>query len=201
MNNNKYQLSKIYTIRHPDTDKFYIGSTCQQYLSKRFASHKKDYINKSSLSINSKNPTSSTILFNMGIDDCYIELLENYPCNSKLELEKREGELIRIHKDNIVNKNISGYDYKNNKTKYNKQYNEDNKEHIANLHKQYSKDNKEHISNRQKQYRKDNKEELKIKKKEYSKIKYTCECGLEMLIGAKSRHEKSQKHTNYMQTI
>jgi len=41
-------------------------------------------------------------------DDCYIELLELFPCNSKMELEKREGELMRLHLSKIVNKHIEG---------------------------------------------------------------------------------------------
>ena len=42
METNKYQNGKIYTIRHPETDKFYIGSSTQS-LSKRLAKHKGNY--------------------------------------------------------------------------------------------------------------------------------------------------------------
>jgi hypothetical protein len=38
--------------------------------------------------------------------DAYIELLEQYPCNSREELNRREGSYIR--KINCVNKNIAG---------------------------------------------------------------------------------------------
>jgi hypothetical protein len=41
-------------------------------------------------------------------DDVYIELLELFPCNSRMELEKREGELMRLHLSKIVNKHIAG---------------------------------------------------------------------------------------------
>jgi hypothetical protein len=41
-------------------------------------------------------------------DDCYIELLELFPCNSKEELCKREGELQRLHIDKLVSKRIEG---------------------------------------------------------------------------------------------
>jgi hypothetical protein len=90
---NKYQNSKIYTIRSHQTDLFYIGSTCNS-LSKRFNEHK------------SQNQTSSKKIIDYG--DAYIELLELFPCNSKIELNKREGELIRFYKDNIVNVKIDG---------------------------------------------------------------------------------------------
>jgi len=90
---NKYQNGKIYTIRSPHTEKFYIGSTCQT-LCKRFYKHNHDTQNLSSHKI-----------INLG--DAYIELLELFPCNSKDELNKREHELIRLNKDNIVNIKLS----------------------------------------------------------------------------------------------
>ena len=84
-----YKTGKIYTIRSPQSDKFYIGSTCTS-LAKRFYKHKND-----------PQHLSSYQLIELG--DAYIELLEAFPCNSKEELNKREHELIRLHKDNIVN--------------------------------------------------------------------------------------------------
>ena len=39
---NKFHNSKIYTIRSPQTDKYYIGSTTQ-ILCKRLTNHKTDY--------------------------------------------------------------------------------------------------------------------------------------------------------------
>jgi hypothetical protein len=63
-----YQNGKIYTIRSPNTDKFYIGSTTQP-LFKRFYSHKCIH-----------NSTCSKEIFQCG--DAYIELLEDYKCSS-----------------------------------------------------------------------------------------------------------------------
>ena len=40
--------------------------------------------------------------------NAYIELLELFPCNSKMELSKREGELQRQHRADIVNFRIEG---------------------------------------------------------------------------------------------
>ena len=71
-----------------------IGSTCQEYLSRRFQEHKR-----------STNKTKSKILIDFG--DAYIELLEKFPCETLQELHKREGELIRI-KDTCVNVCIAG---------------------------------------------------------------------------------------------
>jgi hypothetical protein len=84
---------RIYSIRSPNTDKIYIGSTTMT-LAKRIYQHKKR-LNCSSIEI-----------INMG--DAYIELLENYECKDKNELHRREGELQRQYKDICINKKIEG---------------------------------------------------------------------------------------------
>lgn len=87
-----YLNGKIYTIRSYQTDMFYIGSTTAP-LTKRFSQHNCNY---------NKNKHSNIIeIFKHG--DAYIELLEEFPCKNKNELNKREGELIRQHKNNCVN--------------------------------------------------------------------------------------------------
>jgi hypothetical protein len=191
METNKYSLGKIYTIRHPDTDKFYIGSTCEKYLSNRFAKHKSQY--KGILP-----KTRAVLLFDLGVDDCYIELLETYPCNNKAELEKREGELMRLHKDNIVNRKIEG------RTK--KEYRTDNKEIIKEHRKEYYETNKEQIDNQHKQYyevTKDNKHQYYEANKEHilnrQKQLYTCVCGATIQHTEKPRHNKSKKHLKFME--
>ena len=113
-----YQNGKIYTIRSYQTDDVYYGSTTQP-LSKRLSTHKRLY----KLWLNKKHNyvTSFEIV---KYDDCYIELYENCPCNSKSELEKREGEYIRNNK--CVNKYIP--------CRSKKQYREDNKDNIKQKH-------------------------------------------------------------------
>jgi hypothetical protein len=114
-----------------------------------------------------KNITSHEII---KYDDHYIELLENYECKDKSELRRREGELQREHKDNIVNSRIECRNKKewclNNKEKikaYHKKYQIDNKEKIKKNRKQYQIDNKEKL----KQYRIDNKEKIDERNKKY----------------------------------
>ena len=109
-----YENSKIYTIRSHQTDMIYIGSTTQP-LSKRLVGHKSKY--KMYLNKKYNYVTSFEII---KYDDCYIELLENYPCDNKEQLHKIEGEYIR--KLDCLNKVIPG------RTK--KQYREDNKDKI-----------------------------------------------------------------------
>jgi len=84
-----YANGKIYTIRCRNDDTLiYVGSTTQT-LSQRMTQHRSKY----------KGKKQNCSLFKYIIDsdwsDWYIELYENYPCNDKVELEKREGEIIR----------------------------------------------------------------------------------------------------------
>lgn len=89
---NKYQRGQIYAIRSHQTDLIYIGSTTQP-LHKRFYAHK-----------HISNSCSSKAILQYA--DAYIELIEDFPCNSKKELEKREGGLIRETK--CVNRSYNG---------------------------------------------------------------------------------------------
>lgn len=130
-NKNKYHNGKIYTLRSYQTDKFYIGSTCQ-LLSRRKAEHK----------LRKRNDISK-------LDDFYIELLENFKCENKDELNKREGELIRQNKNKCINKNVAG--------RTGKEYREENKEKIKTNDKIFRDNNKEKIKEYQKQYRLKNK--------------------------------------------
>ena len=184
--NNKYNNSFIYTIRSPHTDKFYIGSTTQK-LCKRFANHKASY---NSYLSNVGNHVSSYKIIELG--DSYIELLEQINCDSKIQLEMREGELIRIHKDLCINKIMVGRTDKQYRLdnadiikQRKKQYRQDNADKIkqhyhdnadknkqyrldnADKIKQYNIDNVDNIKQQQKQYRQDNADKIKQQKKQY----------------------------------
>lgn len=119
-----YQNGKIYSLRSYQTDDIYIGSTTQS-LALRKGGHQRDYKRYS----NGKYHfvTSFNII---KFDDCYIELIEKYSCNSKNELEKREGELIRER--DCVNKIVVGRTPK----EYKKKYRDENKQKISEKNKQ-----------------------------------------------------------------
>ena len=140
----KYSNGKIYCIKSPNTDKYYIGSTCQE-LDDRFYGHLKCY----KYYIIDKNKAYVTSYEILKYESSYIELIELYSCSSKAELEKREGEIMIQHKPNIVNNHISG----RGKKEVNRAYHESHKEQS----KQYYQINKEKILNYQKQYYKSNK--------------------------------------------
>ena len=148
----KYQQGKVYCIKSPHTPNIYIGSTIRP-LSYRMSLHNYHYRKHTK---GEHGNISSFDIIKFG--DAYIELIENFPCANKEELEKREGEIIR-ESPNSINNNIAG------RTK--QQYYEDNKESILERHKQYYEDNKESIREHSKQYYEDNKESIREYAKQY----------------------------------
>ena len=153
---NKYNNGKIYKITNNINNECYIGSTCQE-LIKRLYDHKRLY--KLWLIDNLKNPfIASYILFNSYLlQNCKIELLENYPCLNKQELFLREGYYVKLL--NTINKNIPG------RTK--KEYSLNNKDKIAEQQKIYQINNKDKIAEQAKQYRIINKDTIAEQSKQY----------------------------------
>ena len=101
MSINRYQNGKIYAIKSPETKMVYIGSTCGN-LRNRLSKHKSNL--KSYLNGNYCYTTSYEIV---KYNNSYIELLENHSCNTKEELNRREGQIMRAT-ENCVNKYIIG---------------------------------------------------------------------------------------------
>lgn len=178
----KYENGKIYTIRSPQCEKYYIGSTTQP-LCKRLAKHKLNYDCYQTDDVKNNYMTSFEILQYV---DSYIELLENYPCKSKEELNKREGELIRLHKEDIVNKNVAG--------RTRKEYRDENKAKIKDYNKVYFQQNKIQLAEQRKEYVKKYQQDNREKIREQRKEKCVCLCGCEYTRIHKSRHEQSKKH-------
>ena len=207
-----YQNAKIYKIWDNNYTECYVGSTIQD-LSVRMAEHRRKY--KSFLDGKAKRvDTSAFKLFDKyGLENCRIELHELYPCNSKIELVKREGEQIR--NSNCVNRCIAGRSFKEyyeeNKDyiaerqkkydegrkdftkEYQRQYHQENKDKIQKQTKEYWEQNKTKLHEKQKQYRENNAETIKERNKET----YRCQCGVTLAKGKKSRHNKSLKHQQY----
>ena len=85
---NKYQNSKIYAIRNTIDNDIYIGSTTMA-LCQRMVKHRCEAKTRPS------KQKLITKMNELGIENFYIELIENYPCENVELLRKREGELIR----------------------------------------------------------------------------------------------------------
>jgi hypothetical protein len=158
---------KIYAIKSNQTELIYIGSTIKE-LDIRFSEHKSDYKRY----INGKTHFVSSFEI-LQYEDVYIELIEDYTCNNKTELKRREGIIIQEKlKQNIcVNKYIAGR-----------------------IHTEYLKEHREQKKEHYKEYREQHKEQIK----EYKKQKFTCECGSIIGIDRRARHNKSIKHLEYI---
>tara|TARA_R110000803_G_scaffold32014_3_gene70873 strand:- start:858 stop:1403 length:546 start_codon:yes stop_codon:yes gene_type:complete len=156
-----YQKSQIYKIINDALpDLVYYGSTSNT-LSKRFGQHK----------CKSSNTCTSKQLFNCDVKP-QIFLVENYPCNSKIELKARERWY--IENNECVNKQVPNRTQKEyaleNKDKikdYKKEHYQDNKEQISKQIKQYQLDNKEQIKLQRAKHYQDNKERILAKAKQY----------------------------------
>jgi len=98
-----YKNGKMYMIYAcvDGADEVYIGSTTQT-LSKRMSGHRSSY--------NHKYISSSILFDKYGIEHCKIELICNFPCETKDELNREEGRYIRERE--CVNKNVAGQTYK-----------------------------------------------------------------------------------------
>ena len=62
-----------------------------------------------------------------GTENCKIELIEEYPCENKIQLQKREG--FHIQNTHCVNKRVEGQDLT--RQEYDAQYWLNNKERIS----------------------------------------------------------------------
>jgi hypothetical protein len=100
---NKYQQGQIYKIVDNAYTKTYYGSTTSR-LSARMAQHRSQY---NAFKNGKRYKYMCFDLFDeFGFENCKIELVELYPCNSKNELEQREG--YYIQNNTCSNKNITG---------------------------------------------------------------------------------------------
>lgn len=160
-----YGNGKIYELYDKNTNEMiYIGSTTQP-LYKRLGEHKKDC----------KKFDSNIYRYIRENDiDFGIRLLENFACENKDELCKKEGEIQRIHKDRIKNTNIAGrtgkeyYQENIDKIKeYDKKYKQENPDKIKEGSKNYYQENIDRIKENKKKYYQENVDKIKENKNKY----------------------------------
>ena len=180
---NKYENGKIYKIVCNITGEIYYGSTIET-LKERLRKHKKI-----------DNPCVSKNILDRG--DYKIELIENYPCNNKYELEEQEATYIRnntcinITIPHRTKKEYKKQYYKNNQEKF-KEYYENNKERLNEIKKN------DRINNPDK-YKQQEKNRKNIKERyEKRKEKIKCECGCIIARGGIAEHKRSNKHLKLM---
>jgi len=170
-------IGKVYKIISTKGSEIYIGSTFRS-LKERSWEHKTD-------------KCSSTILFDKyGVDSCSIEMIKEYEVYDKEQLRAYEQLWMNNYKNQVVNEQNSFCIEKLRK----KQHYEDHKEYYSEYHKQYYEDHKEEHSEYNKQYYEENKDKIL----EQQKQKYTCGCGSTITKGNKPRHERTQKHQDWV---
>ena len=180
-----YSSGKIYMVypkvEDPDEGDVYYGSTVDT-LARRMNGHR------------SKNKCSSKILFDKyGVENCFIELVEEYPCETREQLNKKEGEYIRANK--CINKRIAGrtikeyyVEHHDKMKEYHKEYRIDNKDKYKEYSKQYKIDNRDNILEYHKQYY----DKTKDKISEQNKQKASCPiCNKELTKINMTRHIKT----------
>jgi hypothetical protein len=123
--------------------------------------------------INSTYSCTAFLLFDKyGVENCKIELVENYPCESKEELRKREGYWMK--QETCVNKRMAGrtkpeyyLEHQDKFREYRKQYKQEHRDTISEKGKYYRMNNTEKIKESARQYWLNNIERIKEKHKEY----------------------------------
>jgi hypothetical protein len=103
-----YSKAKIYRIVSEKTDRLYVGSTTRPLLQ-RYREHRnlhKRYV-KGKTRAHHTCTSSSIFKYN----DARIELIEEYPCANKLQLDKREAQIIADHLPNVVIRFLPGREW------------------------------------------------------------------------------------------
>ena len=164
----RYQRGKIYTVRCYDDDTaIYVGSTIEP-LSARMSKHR------------CSKKCSLYQYVNGNWENWYIELYEEYPCNNKQLLQKREGEIIRLI-GNINKKDVG---------RTRKEHYESNKEQLIKKQKEYYEANKKTVLEYKKKYHEANKKKIN----ENKKVKVICDhCWCELNKSSLKTHQKSKK--------
>ena len=147
-----YQNSKIYKLWSPSKNIVYIGSTTQP-LCKRLVVHLSYY--KAYNNDNTKKYYTSFMV--LECNDYKIELLEEYKCNNRQQLEQKEGEYIKNNE--CCNKYIAG--------RTTQEYYIDNIDKIKEQSKQYRITNADKIKEQMKEYYITNADKIKEHMKEY----------------------------------
>ena len=186
MEENKFSLGKIYEVTDKDCNECYIGSTCEKFLGNRMSRHRwsyRRYLKKA----DNRFQSIFELFDKYGMDNCKIVLLEDFPCNSKKELEDREGYYIQnttclnyrvagrkskqYYRDNIEQIQQYHLNNKERKKEYMKNYRLLNRERLRQQTKDYHEKHKDQINARKREYWKENQPELTRKQREKYNLK------------------------------
>ena len=175
----RYKNGKIYKLVCDATPIVYYGSTIKT-LSLRLSHHK------------SHKTCCSRELFELG--NVSIELVEEYPCNNKYELQSRERFYIEFMLNNFTHRVICNERIP---TRTKQEYNQDNRDSINEKCRKYHQNNKEYRNENRRKYYLDNKDATDKKRNE----KFNCECGGRYTRSGKSQHFKTNIHKEYINAL
>ena len=175
-----YSKSCIYMLHYKDDtelENIYIGSTTNFKMRKSI--HKSCCCNPNNKKYNDKK--YQYIRTNGGWNEWIMIWLEDYPCNSKRELQLREDQIMLQYENRINEQRAS---------RNRKQWYEENKERLIEKAKEYYEDNKDKIAEYKKEYYENNKQQIA----EYNKEKIKCNiCGFESTRHHLKRHQRTKK--------
>ena len=201
----RYEKGVIYRIvcKDPTIKDVYVGSTCN--FTQRKWAHKTRCNNDCNFSI------YKFIRENGGWEN--FEMLEiiKYPCETKRELESKEREYIDLLGGTLnchIPTRTPKERYETNKTEIltkQQQYNIKNKEKRKEYDKEYYQANKQSAIDRAKEWKANNREAVNKSEQKYrDKNKETrtatimCGCGKNYTKQNKTRHERTPRHTNWI---
>ena len=177
-----YNKAKIYRISAGDLT--YYGSTTQP-LCNRMGSHRDDFRT-------GKGCASALVL--QQDPEAKIVLVEDFPCENREQLNAREQHYIETQPCVNKYKAYTGLTEAEYNAQYQVQRYQENKEAILAQHRQYRQDNKEAIKARKSQHYQENREALLA----HMNQKHTCGCGGCYTTVNKAKHERTQKHQQWL---
>ena len=184
---NKYSNGKIYSVRNIIDDDVYIGSTCSS-LSQRMVKHRSDS-KRLKMRLYDK-------MQEIGVDNFYIELVEEHPSDNIEQLRRREGELIRLM--GTLNKRIDGRtqsEYYQDNRERKLQYMADNRDYFLQKHREYNESHREEMRAKgNARYQAGDKQEIYQKAKAWKSVICDCACGGKYTRAHKAEHEQSRRH-------
>lgn len=184
---NEYCKGFIYILKNKnddDNENIYVGST-NNYI-KRMYSHKMNCNNPNSKEYNKK--VYQFIRANGGWEEWDMIIVEEYPCNNKEELKMKEDEIMLEVKSKLNDRRAK---------RTHKEYNEDNKEKIAEQKKEYYKDNKERIVETHKEWREKHIFYQTEYMRKYNKERVICDiCAGEVCKSSLPRHKRGLRCIN-----
>ena len=178
-----YSNTIIYKLccKNPEITDIYVGHTTD--FRRRKYQHKSHCHNEKTIMYNYN--VYKFIRDNGGFKNWDMVMIEQYPCENKLEAERKEREYIEN-----LNANLNCII----PTRTDKEYYKDNSEKIKEKVKKYYNENLEKIKEQTKKYRDENKQKIK----EFNDRKIECECGCEITYKHQAKHRRTNKHLELM---